>query len=472
MSGEDRHPPGLPPLMTQEEAWQTGCLVIGIEVPPVFRGEAGVYPVFLRRLRTLLSGVLRRAAYEFARVHTTAGLGSYRALGPRTFGDALIRIDRELADIERSYEFLLAMAPVNSDTAWYEFEAGAFRQAPEFHYRLLPVDPDLLKRRLYALDLDEVADPAMAFLLRDKRDELDRQVTMLAERNTPTFRLASMRLYGTVDDVLLRVAREILRDVPPPVRTGARRTLVRAAEFARLATAEMERYRQVLPDMNVDVQLRRDVVGLMVSRGRLFVDERLRLPPGRVEPLLQHEVGTHVLTYFNGRAQPLLQLSTGLADYDELQEGLAVFTEYLAGGLSPARMRTLAARVIAAHTVEQGATFVETFRVLVEEHGFTRGTAFDIAERVHQAGGFTRDLIYLRGLLHVLEFVRAGGDVAPLFIGKIAAKHIEILEELRARGFLRPAPLVPAILERASTAARLAAVRDGLRLINMISEVP
>jgi uncharacterized protein (TIGR02421 family) len=470
---DQRHAADLPPLVTAQDCWKTGCLLLGVQLPPVYRDDDGaVYPVFLRRFRSLLSPVLRKTVYEFARVQTTAGLESYRALGPRRVGRALFDIDRALADIENAYEFLLVLSPVNTNDAWREFRDGGCAQPPDFHYRLLPVDPDLLKRRLYALDLDEVADPALAFLLRDKRDDLDRNVTMLAERNTADFRLASMRLYGSVDGMLLRVAREVLEEVPPPASaSGARsRTGVGAEEFARLARAEIELYRPALPDIAAEVQVRPDLGGLMVSRGNLLIGERLSLPRHRVEALLHHEVGTHVLTYYNGRAQPLRQLCTGLAGYDELQEGLAVFTEYLAGGLSAFRMRILAARVIAAHSVEHGADFLETFRLLTRQYGFTDGTAFDISERVHQSGGFTRDLIYLRGLLHVVEYVRAGGAIEPLFIGKIAARHVEIMEELSARGFLARPPLVPRILEQPAAARRIAAVRRGLDLTDMISE--
>jgi uncharacterized protein (TIGR02421 family) len=470
---DERHPPGLEPLLAAEDCWDIGCLLLGLQVPPAFRNEADdVYPVFLRRFRAVLSPVLREAAFEFARVQTSAGLDSYRALGPRRFGPALFDIDRELAHIERSYELLLVLSPVNSSAAWREFRDGGCDREPEFHYRLLPVDPDLLKRRLYAMDMDEVADPALAFLLRDKRDELDRQVTLLTERNSPEFRLSSMRLYGVVDEPLLRAARDILERVPPPTGGGSDARLVRAGDFARIARAEIEQYRAALPDLAADVQVRSDLVGLMVSRGNLLVDERLRLPPHRVQPLLHHEVGTHVLTYYNGLAQPLLQLSTGLAGYDEMQEGIAVFTEYLAGGLGAARMRVLAARVVAAHSVEAGADFIDTFRLLHRQHDFTARTAFDITERLHHAGGFTRDLIYLRGLLHIIDFVRSGGDLEPLFIGKIAARHIDIMDELRARGFLRPPPLVPRILSEPDTAARLDAVRRGLPLIDMICEDP
>ena len=47
--------------------------------------------------------------------------------------------------------------------------------------------------------MEEVEDPTLTFLLRDKRSELDRMITMLADRDTPRFLHGSMALYGGVD---------------------------------------------------------------------------------------------------------------------------------------------------------------------------------------------------------------------------------------------------------------------------------
>jgi hypothetical protein len=46
---DDRHPPDLPPLLATQECWDIGCLLVGLEVPPVYRDEDGaIYPVCLR----------------------------------------------------------------------------------------------------------------------------------------------------------------------------------------------------------------------------------------------------------------------------------------------------------------------------------------------------------------------------------------------------------------------------------------
>lgn len=468
--GDTRHPPGRAPLLTIEESWRNEVLVLGLEVAPIYRDpETGaVYPRFLRRLQRGLSRALRRAIHEFVRVQTTAEVETHDALGTRTLPDAVWETDHALVAIERSFDLLLLTHPTNTAEAWERFRADGYEKNPEFHYRLLPLDPDRVKRRLFAIEAERIDDPAMAELMQDKRDELDTLLTMLGERGTPAFRHSSHRLYGTVDRPLHALACRLLDEVRPAGRwTGE---WVDARGFRDAAERELAHYRARHPALATTIQLRPDVNGLMVSAGNLLIGEGVRLRADRVLPLLHHEVGTHVLTYVNGSAQPLEQLALGLADYDELQEGLAVLSEYLVGGLDPLRMRLLAARVLAAHAVEQGAELVDTFRMLTATHGFTPEGAWHVAARVHASGGFTRDLIYLRGLVSLIEHLRGGGALEPLYVGKIARRHIPVMEELRHRGVLRPPPLTPRFLDDPEAIRRLDAVRGGIPLTEMICQ--
>jgi uncharacterized protein (TIGR02421 family) len=349
------------------------------------------------------------------------------------------------------------------------FQRGRHERVPDFHYRLLPLDPDLLKRRLYDVRIEQVDDPALADLFEDKRQELDTQLTMLRERGAAGFRFGSQRLYGAVGDDLHAAASSLLDEVPPPSAGDAPAERVDAAGFRAAAQQELDHYRRQHHELDREIQIRRDLVGLMVSSGNLLIGKELSLDADRVEPLLHHEVGTHVLTWVNGSAQPLKQLAQGLAGYDELQEGLAVLSEYLVGGLSALRMRLLAARVLAARSVEEGADFVETFRLLTREIGYSTDGAWNIALRVHASGGFTRDFIYLRGLIRLLHFLADGGELEPLYLGKMAQKHVPVIAELRHRGVLREPPLRPRFLDDPAAVRRLATVRRGIELTQMTS---
>lgn len=471
-TGDVRHPPGLPPLITIREGWASEVLILGLEVPPIHRDATtgNLYPRFLRLLRQALSRALRQTVYAFLRVQTTTPITNPLALGTRSVPDALWEIDRELCRIQRGFDLLLLTSPANEPEARERFRDSGYSENPSFHYRLLPIDPDLLKRRLYDIAIEAVDDPALAHLFEDKRHELDTQLTMLRERGTPAFRYSSYRLYGTVSERLQEVAQEILRTVDGSGEGRDER--VDAMTFRDAAEEELAFYRARHPALSTEIQLRTDVAGLMVSRGDLLIGHRLRLKPERVSPLLHHEVGTHVLTYVNGRAQPMELLSLGLADYDELQEGLAVLAEYLVGGLDRSRMRLLAARVLAARSVEQGCDFVETFRMLTQEHGYSRSGAWDIAVRTHTCGGYTRDMIYLRGLLDLLEYLRTGGDLRQLYIGKIAQKHVRLIDELRQRGVLKQPPLLPRFLDDEAANERLRTVESGITLTEMICPEP
>lgn len=60
------------------------------------------------------------------------------------------------------------------------------------------------------------------------------------------------------------------------------------------------------------------------AEGTLFIPATASFREDRVEPLIQHEIGTHVVTYRNGESQPLSLLAVGLPGYEETQEGLAI----------------------------------------------------------------------------------------------------------------------------------------------------
>ena len=265
----------------------------------------------------------------------------------------------------------------------------------------------------------------------------------------------------------MALAEEILAELSPRGNGARSKTMVKAEEFVVRAREEIGRYQLAYPDLRSTVELRDDVSGLLVVRGNLLVENGKRFDAARVKPLLQHEIGTHVLTYFNGRAQPFKQLYVGLSGYEELQEGLAVLAEYLVGGLNQRRLRILAARVVAAKRLTEGAAFEKVFRELNERHGFSLREAFTITMRVFRGGGLTKDACYLRGLTQVLRYLSTGGDLETLLVGKIAVSHVNIIKELQWREVLAPPPLRPFYLDEPGAREKLQELRSGLTPVDL-----
>jgi uncharacterized protein (TIGR02421 family) len=467
---KEHSPVGLPPLIMDSEAKKLNCFAIGLEIQPIYQNQTtgDIFPLVLRTLHRRLARVLKQTLFEFSHNQTSHQSPNYQALGRRAVVKAVWEVDTQLAEISNSFDFLLQVTPVNTDSAWTTFKQSHCQRIPVLYYRPLPVAPELLKHQLYQIRIDRVEDPTLSSLFREKRTELDRQLTMLWDRGRPEFLYGSLQLFGGVSDDLIALAKNILMELPPHSRDEASKNSLTAREFAERAKTEIEFYRQTYPGLSSKVHVRDDTVGLMVSRGNLFIGKQTIIPLSRVEPLLQHEVGTHIVTYFNGRAQPFRQLYCGLAGYEELQEGLAVLAEYLAGGLSRPRIRLLAGRVIAAHCLITGASFIETFRELHDGFGFNQRTAFTTTIRIYRGGGLVKDAVYLRGLVKLLKYLERGGELAPLFVGKIATEHIPIIRELQYRQVLKPAPLKPRYMEYPHITKKLTHLKKGLTPLNLI----
>lgn len=378
-----------------------------------------------------------------------------------------LMVDRALSDLAAGFRFLLDLTPLGIAEARERFRAD--RQPPEFVYRELEDEPELAARRLAEIPVDVVADPSLASMAQAKRRELRLQLEMLDCRGSSDFLGLSIELYGTVGRRLLEEAEGILADVEP---TSGRGRVLHASEVVRRAEAELAAYKAIAPEIEATVEVREGTAGLMVSNGDLLVPPDVQIPEARLEALLHHEIGTHVVTHVNGAHQPIRILASGLAGHDETQEGLAVLAEHLVGGLTGGRLRQLAARVVAVHAMVEGAGFAEVHAELCER-GVPFGQAFIAAVRVFRSGGLTKDAVYLRGLRELVDHLGStGGSLDVLWLGKMPLDAVPLVADLWERGLLRDALVLPRYLQDPMAGARLADIHRVSALAELIEEQP
>jgi len=131
-----------------------------------------------------------------------------------------------------------------------------------------------------------------------------------------------------------------------------------------------------------------------------------------LEQLLQHEAFVHSLTALNGRAQPHFKsFGLGAPRTTGPQEGLATFSELITGAIDIDRMERIALRVVGIDMALNGADFIEVFRFFIET-GQPEKESFSSTMRIFRGapvdGGaaFTKDVVYLHGLMEVHTFFR------------------------------------------------------------------
>jgi uncharacterized protein (TIGR02421 family) len=220
----------------------------------------------------------------------------------------------------------------------------------------------------------------------------------------------------------------------------------------RMTDAVEEMFGDAAPEVQVVDHLSANALAgpkrIRIRRGACFTDKDIM-------QLIHHEAYIHVSTSFNGIAQTDLKiLAASHPGTTKTQEGLAVFAEFITGSIDIDRFRRLADRIIATQMAIDGADFVEVFRFYLERVSGP-DQAFENARRVFRGGvlsggaPFTKDIVYLDGLLRVHNFLRVivtsgrSDCLQLLFCGKLDIEDIPVLCELAQMGLCRPPRYLP-----------------------------
>lgn len=162
--------------------------------------------------------------------------------------------------------------------------------------------------------------------------------------------------------------------------------------------------------------------------------------------LAVHEVLGHLVSAANAMRQPTHALLLGTARSFEDQEGVSVFLEERAGLLGPSRLRTLAARFLAAESVFDGASYGETAQLLHRRHGLSADESLTIAGRVHRGGGLAREGVYLPAYLRVrTAVVEDSLSLIALQRGRVSLGALPELEALEKAGHLLAPVYTPSL---------------------------
>lgn len=300
-------------------------------------------------------------------------------------------------------------------------------------------------------------------------DYIENSARLMAAVGTPAFLVHSRALYGAPTDTLrdgsstaLDLAKrfnDIFESISH-VDLGAPPDACYLADYVaeRMSTAVQQMFGDQAPEIEVVDELSANALAgpkrIRIRRGACFTDKD-------ISQLIHHEAYVHVATSLNGLAQTDLRiLSASHPGTTKTQEGLAVFAEFITGSMDIDRFRRLADRVIATQMAIDGADFVEVFRYFLERVDSPE-QAFENARRVFRGGTltggtpFTKDIVYLDGLLRVHNFLRAvvtsgrSDCLHLLFCGKLDIEDIPVLCELSAMGLChRPRFLPPWAADR------------------------
>lgn len=340
------------------------------------------------------------------------------------------------------------------------FFAAGERELPAPDYDAIDAGP-VLETVAAARRLADGDDP-VAELLRRAARAIELGARMLATVGTRDLFAFSADLYGAPTTPLsdqasssLELARTFENTLSAALAAGMAPPETCSAEevAATVERAVARAFGDDAPRVEIVEHLSANALAgpgsIRIRRGARFTDRD-------AGQLIQHEAFVHIATTLSGRAQTALPiLAAGHPGTTRTQEGLAVFSEFISGAIDPDRLQRLADRVLAIQMSIEGADFLEVYRWFVEQTGGDREQAFENARRVFRGGvlrggaPFTKDVVYLDGLLRVHNFLRsavaAGRSdcIHLLFVGKLDIEDVPALCHLAEAGALLPPRFVP-----------------------------
>lgn len=194
----------------------------------------------------------------------------------------------------------------------------------------------------------------------------------------------------------------------------------------------------------------------LAGRERIRVRRGAKFNDKDIDQLIHHEAGVHVATSLNGMYQTDLPiLGSSHAGTTRTQEGIAVFSEFITGSMDLERLRRLSDRTLAIQMAADGADFLEVYAYFLERTD-SQNQSFENARRVFRGGvltggaPFTKDIVYLDGLIRVHNFLRAlvangrTDCLLLLFCGKLDLEDIPVLSELSSMGLCKAPRYLPA----------------------------
>ncbi|MFZ0014227.1 MAG: flavohemoglobin expression-modulating QEGLA motif protein [Acidimicrobiia bacterium] len=379
---------------------------------------------------------------------------------------------RELSDrIVDAQKPIKVLGAINwdDDIKTQFFEAG-FSEQPQvdrdyYLARDIRLDPDRSRAELTDIEneiANRLGDSAAADLMRFMCGQFQMTVDMIESRGTPRFSELARALYGgpedtfhdggpAISDLALTMRKSLEANADAITRAGDDRTIP-GTEAVRLLRGQLDGSVgpgkiTVLTDDKIAADAAAGSDYIKMREDRFFSQRDINL-------LEAHEGWVHVSTTLNGLAQPVCTFLGKAAPRTTVtQEGLAVLTEMLNLRSHPMRLAKLMRRIEAIELVTRGATFVDVFEHLRVE-GLSEDDAWVTASRVFRgslpdAGPFTKDLGYGKGLVLTLMYVRMAirfgktYRIPLLFCGKVDLLDMRALHHLHDEGLVDGPDFVP-----------------------------
>ena len=342
------------------------------------------------------------------------------------------QVDYEMYQICQSLKLVEKLKPLNLKQELKKFSKDPSYN-PQFEYQ--SYDEFVYNKQNALLNI-KCDDSALGQIYEDKKTELFNLLNIIQNIGSPEIQHYFSKYISAPTYNEYKYAKK-LRALRTPIKSK------------NLSTKEIKKeIQKVLDEYKLHewkIQEKKLMLGKFSvnKQDTIFIKQGTTVSEFRLKQIIAHEILTHVFTTQNGKKQPYLLFQDGMANYIQTQEGLAIYNEYALVGQQDRYFS--AGNMISAY-ISLEKSFSHAVAALIKI-GFTKTSAIKHVLKTKRGlsdtskpGGITKQCIYTRGALKVEKFIKNGGDIKDLYVGKIDIDKMKVLKELKC---LNKAKLIP-----------------------------
>jgi len=345
----------------------------------------------------------------------------------------LIQIDQSLAQIDEEIHLLSYLRPINLTEEKAKFFKN-FRQNPVFKYRVSKKIINQSKLLLNKLNFPE-SDLPFKILLEEKKAELNKKLDLISVVGSTDFSDISKELYLTPDQNFIIEAEKKAREFKQ-VNFQTNKKLERLLSLNEIKI-KMEDVLQKYDLKDCQVRIKKEMLAncQVLKNGTILLSAMAKISEEHLIGLIAHEIETHLLRTKNGEQQPYKIFAKGFANYLMTEEGLAIYNQERILSKNHVKNFYPALNALAVVTAQK-ESFLNVFEMLLN-YGVDSERAWITSVKVKRgisdtsaSGAFTKDGLYFIGRQKIDEFIKSGGDLRKLYIGKVGIETLPLIEKI------------------------------------------
>lgn len=339
----------------------------------------------------------------------------------------LKNLDKKICELDSQIKLLSYINPRNLAE-----QKAVFLGNPDFSPRFFYKECDLnfASFRNELKKLPEVNHELFP-LYQKKMMEIDWKLSLFEMRDSLEFGMASKEIFGSVSKSLYQEALRFVRDnsveKDPSKEFDTKKSIEILKDF--LKKYQLSHWKiKILEDSVADIQVTKKE-SILLKKGAKFQENRL-------QALLVHEIGTHVFRFENGKRQSLRILERGTAGYLKTEEGLAIWNQNNLG-LELGEKLLIPSYLVIAIYMAGKMNFVDLFHYFKSTFDLSDDLAWKLCVKSKRGlkntdlkTAFTKDSIYFSGLREIEKFVKKGGVVKDLYVGKISVSDLPLIQKI------------------------------------------